>query len=400
MTSSVAINQYVKTISQSNKKTGYQYLSRLRQFENFCSQTYHFSIDELTLNKMFQVNVYDLLSGYVSFLVNRVSNSRTNGNGHRVSNLTIKQHLITAKNFLEFFDFEISPRRFKLKVKVPRVIRRSKEPLTKEIIVKILQACASPKLKSYVMFLAATGCRAREGCSIRLMDLELDKHRVKIRGEFTKTKIDRYVFLTDELTEQLRSWLDYKYRTRRRYLNNSHKNYYFTPERKETDLVFASSFDGDSNNAKDEDVDHLYVTLLLMFQKTVDQLKIGYEDNTKRRRRITLHSYRRFVKSTISDLGYSDYSEWFIGHAGSTYYRKSDKEKYQLFKDKIEPYLTFLDQTGLEIRSADLQSRLGALETENKELRGNIYKIMEMIRQNPELANAKPEALTRKKKMG
>jgi hypothetical protein len=100
VTTSGAINQYVKTISQSNKKTGYQYLSRLRQFENFCSQTYHFNIDELTLNKIFQVNVYDLLSGYVSYLVNRVSNSRTNGNGHRVSNLTIKQHLITAKNFL------------------------------------------------------------------------------------------------------------------------------------------------------------------------------------------------------------------------------------------------------------------------------------------------------------
>jgi integrase len=225
------------------------------------------------------------------------------------------------------------------------------------------------------MFLAATGCRAREACSIRLMDLELDKHRVKIRGEFTKTKQDRYVFLTVELAEQLRSWLDYKYRTRRRYLHNSHKNYYFTPEKKDTNLVFASSFDGDSSNAKDEDVDHLYVTLLLMFQKTIDQLKIGYEDTSRRRRKITLHSFRRFVKSTISDMGYSDYSEWFIGHAGSTYYRKSDKEKYQLFKDKIEPYLTFLDQHGLEIRTADLQSRLEAMEKENTELKGRFDKL-------------------------
>jgi integrase len=373
--SSAAITQYVKTISQSNKKTGYQYLSRLKQFENFCSQTYQFSIDELTLNKMFQVNVYDLLSGYVSHLVNKVSNSRTNGNGHKVSNLTIKQHLITAKNFLEFYDIEISPRRFKLKVKVPKVIRRNKEPLTKEIIVKILETCTSPKLKSYAMFLAATGCRAREGCSVRLMDLELDKCKVKVRGEYTKTKTDRYVFLTDELVEQLKLWLDYKYRTRRRYLHNSHKNYIFTPERKDTDLVFASSFDGDANNAKEEDVDHLYVTLLLMFQKTMDQLKIGYEDTTKRRRRITLHSFRRYAKSVISDLGYSDYSEWFIGHAGSTYYRKSEKEKFQLFKEKIEPYLVFLDQTGLETRSADLQSRLEAMEKENIELKGRFDKV-------------------------
>ena len=43
-------------------------------------------------------------------------------------------------------------------------------------------------------------------------------------------------------------------------------------------------------------------------------------------RKITLHSFRRFVKSTISDLGYSDFSEWFIGHDGSTYYRKKESE--------------------------------------------------------------------------
>jgi hypothetical protein len=51
---------------------------------------------------------------------------------------------------------------------------------------------------------------------------------------------------------------------------------------------------------------------------------------------------RRFIKSTISDLGYSDYSEWFIGHSGSTYWRKKDSEKAEIFK-KIEPYLTFLN---------------------------------------------------------
>ena len=48
------------------------------------------------------------------------------------------------------------------------------------------------------------------------------------------------------------------------------------------------------------------------------------EDNKERQRQITFHSFRRFVKSTISDLGYSDYSEWFIGHSGSTYYRKKN----------------------------------------------------------------------------
>jgi hypothetical protein len=70
--------------------------------------------------------------------------------------------------------------------------------------------------------------------------------------------------------------------------------------------------------------------------KTLDRMGKGdREGNSERRRQITLHSFRRFVKSTISDLGYSDYSEWLIGHSGSTYYRKKDSEKVDIFR-KIE----------------------------------------------------------------
>ena len=76
----------------------------------------------------------------------------------------------------------------------------------------------------------------------------------------------------------------------------------------------------------------------------LDRMGMGNrEDGSKnRRRQITLHSFRRFVKTTISDLGYSDFSEWFIGHSGSTYWTKKDLEKTEIFR-KVEPYLTFLN---------------------------------------------------------
>ena len=38
--------------------------------------------------------------------------------------------------------------------------------------------------------------------------------------------------------------------------------------------------------------------------------KGSMEDGNEKRRQITLHSFRRFVKTTISDLGYSGFSEW------------------------------------------------------------------------------------------
>ena len=92
------------------------------------------------------------------------------------------------------------------------------------------------------------------------------------------------------------------------------------------------------------------------------------EDGNEQRRQITLHSFRRFVKTTISDLGYADYSEYFIGHSGSTYWRKKDSEEAEIFH-KIEPYLTFLNVHQLERQGADIQSKVEELEDLNRSLR-------------------------------
>jgi hypothetical protein len=67
-------------------------------------------------------------------------------------------------------------------------------------------------------------------------------------------------------------------------------------------------------------------------------------------------------------LGYSDFSEYFIGHSGSTYWRKKKSEKAELFK-KIEPYLTFLNIHQLERQGADIQSKVQELEDINSLLR-------------------------------
>jgi integrase len=89
----------------------------------------------------------------------------------RVNKTTIKNMVDTARNFLEYHDIDIVPRKYSLKVKYPKVIREDKEELTKEVISMILKACVSYKLRTFVHTLAATGCRASETCSIRLIDI-------------------------------------------------------------------------------------------------------------------------------------------------------------------------------------------------------------------------------------
>ena len=162
----------------------------------------------------------------------------------------MKQRVITVKNFLEYHDVDISPRKFKLKVKLPKSIRKNKEALSKEDISDILNACSDIRLKTYVMLLASTGMRAEEALSLRIKDFDLEQSKpakFSVRGEYTKTRADRTAFLTNEMAQQLKLWIDYKYRTRRVSYNDQQnarsKNKtiteYRTPNKNNSDLMFA-----------------------------------------------------------------------------------------------------------------------------------------------------------------
>jgi hypothetical protein len=115
--------------------------------------------------------------------------------------------------------------------------------------------------------------------------------------------------------------------------------------------------------------DSLYDDLSRSFAEMLDRSGKGErEDGSQRRRQISLYSFRRFAKSTISDLGYADFSEWFIGHSGSTYWTKKASEKAEIFR-KIERYLTFLNIPQLERQRADIQTKVEELEELNQSLR-------------------------------
>ena len=344
-----------------SKSTAQEYKYRLNSLIAFVENTYNIPIDILIEQiKRGSKDAYDILRRYGVYL-------KTTNN---ISNLTLKQRIVTVKNFLEYHDVDISPRKFRLKIKLPKVVRKKKAALSKEDIVNILNTCSDVRLKTYVMLLASTGMRAVEALSIRIKDLDLQSNppRLFVRGEFTKTRSDRIIFLTSELGYQLSSWLDYKYRLRRVCYSNSTKGKtiteYRTPEKSETDLVFAVY-----QSSKNPNPDNLYTDLYSFFAKTLDRMGKGArEEGNERRREITLHSLRRFVKTTISDLGYQDFSEYFIGHSGSTYWTKKESEKAEIFQ-KIEPYLTFLNVHQLERQGADIQSKVEELEELNQSLR-------------------------------
>jgi hypothetical protein len=73
------------------------------------------------------------LSGFVAYLEEEEDIENPN---------TLRYFVITAANFLEYNDVEINPRKFRLKVRLPKPDIRHKEAISKEEIREILLKCS------------------------------------------------------------------------------------------------------------------------------------------------------------------------------------------------------------------------------------------------------------------
>ena len=91
------------------------------------------------------------------------------------------------------------------------------------------------------------------------------------------------------------------------------------------------------------------------------------------RRKITFHSLRRFVKSTVSDYD-SNFSEWLLGHEHSTYWTKKPEVKRQKYLECMK-YLQFLDYEPLEQKGKAIESQLQQKDQQINELNEKISKL-------------------------
>ena len=108
---------------------------------------------------------------------------------------------------------------FKNRVTPPRLYREDEEDLSVEDIRKILLACNKRRLKPYLMLRESSSPRALEVLSIILKNVDFSTSPVKIhiRKQYSKTKVARDSFITDEAAECLKQWIEWKYRDRCKY---------------------------------------------------------------------------------------------------------------------------------------------------------------------------------------
>jgi integrase len=374
---------FLDTVGKNSRKTRSNYLTALVHLESFLYNRYDgkYSVDSIIdLISRNQINVYELLDGFVSF-------KYINGNLKNKPQ-SIKTHLAGIKSYFAYYDIDIIPSKFKRRVKMPKTPKEKEEPIDAADIRKILLSCNNRRLKIYLLVLASGGLRAVEGCAIRIKDInfKVNPTMIHIRAEFAKTRVGRDVYISDEATRYLNQWLDWKYRNRS-----------INPD----DLVF-NTF---RVRSKPE---ILYGKIATEFTKVLKVAGLDARKEGMRRRKITLHSLRRFVKTVISDEVGGDYSEWFLGHNGSVYYTKKELERREIYLTKCMKYLTFLDYIALEARGKSIEAKMSEKDREmramkekyeldiqaiREETNQRFSQIMSMIQHNPKLAQVKPEAL-------
>lgn len=251
-------------------------------------------------------------------------------------------------DYFGYHDIDIIPSRFKKKVFVPVVYREDEEPIDASDIRNLLLSCNSKRLKPYLLVLASGGMRTVEALSIRNKDIDftISPTKIHIRKEYTKTKVARDIYISDEATYHLKQWLDWKYKNpdKPREFNND-------------DLVFTVYQSASTPES-------LYQQICREFQRLLKTVGMDERKDTGvyRRHKITLHSFRRHCKSVIATQTNSDYSEWFLGHLHSPYWTLKEAERRETYKNRCMSALTFLDYSHLEASGKSIEARL-----ENKE---------------------------------
>ena len=347
------VEEFLSEVEKNSQATKRIYTVGLASFETFLSsQGYNLETVLEALIKS-EIEVYSLCRKFVTFLIN----NKMSANG-------IKSYTTAVRSYLIFYD--INMQNFKRKVKLPKKTGHKKEqPLTAENIRDILQHCNNRRLKSYLLVVASSGLRATEAIMLRVKDVKLSDNpniptMVHVRAENTKTDTERDVFISGEATTYLKEYLRWKYRDRG---TNQ------TPKKSPNDLIFVTKNFGKVMKSSFG----VYMKINGEFNKLLETIGMDERKDGMIRRKITLHSFRRYVFTTLSNKAGKSFGEFILGHADS-YYTGDETEQIELYK-KCEKYLTFLSYKTVEAVGTGFESELHEKELQINQLQEQMQQL-------------------------
>ena len=362
--------KFLKSKARNSESTKKGYTIALAHFEIFLKKNTKYNLESILdpLEKK-HIDVYYLLDDFIDYLRNRID--VYNGNT-KLSEKTIAFYVAGAKSYIEFYDVEISSKKLRNKVTMPKILRRKKETLNQKKIRDMLLASNNDRLKVFILVLGSGGTRSMETLAIRNRDIYFEESPTKLHiiAENTKTKQDRDVYISDEAFRELKRFVERKYNEKLENIKFKYPN----------DFVF-SSWRTDKIQPSG-----IYGVLHKQFASLLRKIEMAQRKDGQgiQRRKISFHLFRDYVKSTVSKHTTKDFSEWLLGHSGSTYWNVEEDDTKELYR-KCMKYLTFLDYEVTEVVGVDFESKLKERDIEVEKLR----KEIEDIKQNQRDATKK-----------
>jgi integrase len=333
--------------SRNSKRTKKVYAVALEHFQTFLANKAYNIESVLSAIEDKTLNVYSLLDQFVGYLTDRQE---------KLSSQSILLYVAGVRSYLEYHDVDISQNKFKRKVTMPKKHRNNKEAIDSNDIRTILQNCTNDRLKVFILCLASSGSRSMEILTLRNCDIDfsVSPTKVHIRAEVSKTRRSHDTYISDEASTQLKRFIDSK--------------------RSTNDLVFALE------NKENIDANSIYLNLRIHFVRILKKLGLDKRIDNTNRRAISFHLLRTFTKTVIANQTNTDFSEYMLGHEGSTYYLSKEPERRDLYL-KCMPYLTFLEYETVESIGQSYLSKLAERDKEIADLRQNLQGIAESVRE-------------------
>lgn len=296
------INQWFNKSGSSNSKHGAQ--TSLKWFERYVA-TFNKPEEEIinelrivSLDHTRSTQLYLFINGLVQYLKEQDKATRS-----------IRIYIMFVKSYLRFHGIKIYNDDIKQFVNFPKLIRERRQPLTEEMIIKLLQN-ASPKYQVIILCLVSSGARISEWLQAKVSDLDLNSNPVKlrIRAETTKTREERETFITNQAKELLVAIIK---------------------DKTEKDFIFFKDF----TQCTLPDVETVFRDI---------RERCGFNDTyTNGIHHVTIHSFRAYCFTKLVQRVGENYAHALLGHHAylDQYFRETLEERSNKYKI-VEPDLT------------------------------------------------------------
>lgn len=362
------VNTFLNSIGRNSRNSKRTYGTGLAHFTEFLKQSQDKTPDSIIpLLVKGKVNVYELLDQFVSYLTKQQG---------VVAVTSLNLYMASVRSFLEYYDVDIALSKFRRRVKMPKSYPDPEEPLTIQDARELINQCRNERLACYLLLLLSTGLRPIEAASLRLKDIDfsVSPTRINVRKETTKTKRGRTIYCSDEATRQIRILMEQQ---KRNHTPKQPDDYLFTIQ----------------SNTKPSSI---YQRLLDQFERLQEKVHKDQKKENSRRRKITLHSFRRTAFTIINQQTDSEYANWYLGHNHSVYWTHTEDERREIYAKRCLPHLTVLDYTALDTRSKNLELRMQEKDRTIKLLTNRIADIeLHQKEMSEVLQNLTPELLHR-----